>query len=41
MTVRRLGVAVAALVLAAGPAGAQGTDYSKVEIKTTKVAGNL
>jgi cyclase len=37
------GAAVAALVLAAGSAQAQGggTDYSKIEIKTTKIAGNL
>jgi glyoxylase-like metal-dependent hydrolase (beta-lactamase superfamily II) len=37
-----VGAALAALVLAGGtPARAQGTDYSKVEIKTTKIAGNV
>ncbi len=34
---------IAAIVLAILPAivSAQGTDYSKVEIKTTKIAGNF
>jgi glyoxylase-like metal-dependent hydrolase (beta-lactamase superfamily II) len=35
------GVLVAALVLAALPASAQGDDFSKVEIKPTKVAGSI
>ena len=37
-----VGLGGAALVLAcAGSAAAQGTDYSKVEIRTTMVAGSL
>ena len=43
MKTMTIGAALAALILAGGtPARAQGgTDYSKIEIKTTKVAGNV